>query len=120
MSETVNLRQTGMFAPRPVHPPLTDSNLGPPHATNSRRSRRHCRRRSYLVTLLQDDEPTDWLGWPRPLPHSIQDQRQARQECEAIRHEFHRASVKRDRPSSCHSNQFAVSVTRITCAATSG
>ena len=56
-------------------------------------------RRFYLVTLLRGDEPTDWLGWPRPLPHSIQDQRQARQECEAIRHEFHKASAGQDRPS---------------------
>ncbi len=53
----------------------------------------------YRVTLLRDDEPTNWLGWPRLLPRSIQDQRQASQECEAIRHEFRRASVKRDRPS---------------------
>jgi hypothetical protein len=56
-------------------------------------------RQFYLVTLLRGDEPTDWLGWPRPLPHSIQDQRQARQECEAIRHEFHKVSAGQDRPS---------------------
>jgi hypothetical protein len=55
-------------------------------------------RRFHLVTLLQDDEPTDWLGWPRPLSHSIQDQRQARQGCEANRHEFHRAFEGQDRP----------------------
>jgi hypothetical protein len=55
-------------------------------------------RQFYLVTLLRGDEPTDWLGWPRPLPHSIQDQRQTRQECEAIRHEFHKASAGQDRP----------------------
>ncbi len=56
-------------------------------------------RRSWIVTLLRDDEPTNWPGWPRPLPHSIQGQRPAHRECEAIRHEFHRASVKQDRPS---------------------
>src|SRR3979490_558671 len=48
---------------------------------------------SYLVTLLRDDEPTGWLGWPRRRPRSIQGQRQAHQECEAIRYGFHRASV---------------------------
>src|SRR5258708_39604267 len=56
-------------------------------------------RRSYLVTLLRDDEPTNWLDWPRLFPRSIQGQRQAPQECEAIRHEFHRASGGQDRPS---------------------
>jgi hypothetical protein len=50
-------------------------------------------RRFYLVPLLRGDELTDWFGWPRQLPHSIQDQRQARQECGAIRREFHKVSA---------------------------
>src|ERR1700688_4306181 len=37
-------------------------------------------------------ELTDQLGWPRPLPHSIRGQCPARRVCEAIRHEFRRAS----------------------------
>jgi hypothetical protein len=54
----------------------------------------HDVRWSYRVTLPRDAETTNWLGWPPRLPHSIQCQRPAHRECEVIRHELYRASVK--------------------------
>jgi hypothetical protein len=67
-----------------------------------------------LSPLLRDDEPTDWLGWPRRRPRSIQGQRQAHQEREAIRHGFSYGLCRTGSAQSCHSSQCAVSVTRIT------
>src|SRR3984893_19356530 len=53
-------------------------------------------RRSDLVTLLRDDEPTNWLGWPRQVPRSIQSQPRAHHECETTVHFVHTPSWGQD------------------------